>query len=266
LDTILVYPDLAYSGLHRPAPPFSVLFIADALHRSGVDVGVFDLRYDGVEEVARAAASYTPRYLGISVMTGPQIGSALEVARAVRRASPDTLLVWGGVHPTLLPAQTLRHPLVDLVVRGDGERAYTLLVGGEKWSRIAGLAFRRGGHIYDLGLAPPTDMEQVGIPWDLVDPRRYVERGRSSLVTSRGCPYRCAFCYNASVRQPWRGWSAERCAEELEAMAQMGAEDILFFDDAFFANQGRVRRLLPHLRRLGLTWTAEMRVGSLPAG
>jgi len=263
MNTILVYPDLAYSELQRPAPPYSVLFIADALQRAGVEVSVFDLRYDSAEAVVRAVTTYAPDYVGLSVMTGPQIRSALTVAAAIRKAAPATRLVWGGIHPTILPAETLRHPYVDLVIRGDGEQAYRQLVQGMAWPRIPGLAFFHNERICDNGLAPPTKMTSVSVPWDLVDARRYVVRGRTSIVTSRGCPYRCAFCYNAMLCQPWRGWTIQQCMTEFDRLVAFGAKDLLFFDDAFFTDYARVRNLLPYFRREGLLWTAELRVDQL---
>ncbi len=261
--TILIYPDLTYSELQRPAPPYSVLFIANALQKAGIDVEVFDLRYDTIDEVVRSATTSTPGYIGLSVMTGPQIRNALEVAGALRQEVPDTKLVWGGIHPTILPHQTLHHPYVDLVIRGDGERAYTQLVQNVSLNRVQGLVFQRGNTVHSGGLAPPTDMASVSVPWGLIDPRRYIIRGRTSALTSRGCPHRCAFCYNAVLRQPWRGWTAQQCQKELDQFIAMGAEDLLFFDDAFFTNKPRVRKLFPYFRREGLTWTAELRVDQL---
>ena len=261
--TILVYPDLAYSELQRPAPPYSILFIADALRRVDVEVDVFDLRYDTPKDVLKAVATYNPEYVGISTMTGPQIANALAIATVIRQQAPETKLVWGGIHPTILPFQTLRHSLVDMVVRGDGERPYSQLVTGEESTKIHGLVFQQEGIVYDGGLAPFTDMSKVSTPWDLVDANRYIVRGRTSVVTSRGCPYRCAFCYNALLRPPWRGWSAEQCENEISQLVTLGAEDILFFDDAFFTDLNRVRKLLPYFQTENLSWTAELRIDKL---
>jgi radical SAM superfamily enzyme YgiQ (UPF0313 family) len=62
------------------------------------------------------------------------------------------------------------------------------------------------------------------------------------------------------LRQPWRGWTAQECKKELDRLVAFGAEDLLFFDDAFFTNKARIRKLLPYFRRESLAWTAELRV------
>ena len=62
-----------------------------------------------------------PVFVGLTCMSGPQIRYGLEFARKVRAESPRLPIVWGGVHPTLLPEQTAASELVDVVVRGEGE-------------------------------------------------------------------------------------------------------------------------------------------------
>ena len=62
-----------------------------------------------------------PLFVGISCMSGLQIKYALEFASKVRTQNPSCPLVWGGVHPTLLPEQTASNRYVDVVVRGEGE-------------------------------------------------------------------------------------------------------------------------------------------------
>ena len=57
-------------------------------------------------------------------MTGPQILRALDACARVRATYPDVPIVWGGIHPTLLPEQTLEHPLVDIIVSGEGEATF----------------------------------------------------------------------------------------------------------------------------------------------
>ena len=59
--------------------------------------------------------------LGISVLTGPMIRGAVEIATAIKSELPGLPIIFGGWHPTLLPDETLTEPFVDIVVRGQGE-------------------------------------------------------------------------------------------------------------------------------------------------
>ncbi len=82
-------------------------------------------------------------------MTGIQIRGGLKAARAVREADPALPIVWGGVHPTLCPDSTLRDPLCDIMVIGEGEitiieLADCLRTGGDL-EKVAGIGFKRDG-------------------------------------------------------------------------------------------------------------------------
>ena len=64
-----------------------------------------------------------PYFVGISTMTGPNLISALQISKFVKENS-KALVVWGGIHASLLPEQCVSHPLVDIVVKGEGEETF----------------------------------------------------------------------------------------------------------------------------------------------
>ena len=64
------------------------------------------------------------KIVGITAMTGFQIKYGLRIANLARKINPDAIIVWGGVHPSLLPEQTIANPLVDIVVIGEGEQTF----------------------------------------------------------------------------------------------------------------------------------------------
>ena len=77
--------------------------------------------------------------VGVTSTTGPQLRHALEVSQVVKARS-DVPVVWGGIHATLLPEQTLERPEIDFVVQGEGERTFEELVA----------ALERGGAVGDI--------------------------------------------------------------------------------------------------------------------
>src|SRR5205085_5568464 len=92
------------------------------------DVCSSDLRDDWKEELRRRVESLDPVCVGISSLTGIQLRTAMEAAREVKRLSADLPVVWGGVHASLLPLETMREDFVDFVVVGEGELTFTELV------------------------------------------------------------------------------------------------------------------------------------------
>lgn len=262
---VLVNPR-GYRFIGDTSLPLALLAAAVHLHREH-EVVIIDLRVmpDWRRRLRRELAR-APLCVGITAMTGKQIASALTVSRFVKRHSPAPV-VWGGIHPTLLPAATVAHPDVDLVVAGEGEETFRDLVGalarGEPASGVPGVWAKAGGVVVSGGRRPFIDLDAMPeIPYHLIDVDRYLTsgpRGRTvALVTSRGCPEACRFCYNtvASSRQ-WRGFKPERVLRELAVFVERhGVRHVLFHDDNFFADPGRAQAVAADIlaRGWGITW------------
>jgi len=266
MNSILIYPQLEFSKLQIPTPPYSILFIADYLLKRSVDVKIFDLRLDSLSQVFDAVSNNEPEFIGISVMTGPQIYYALNICESIKKEFNKIKIVWGGVHSTILPAQTLQNKFIDFVIRGEGERAYYELVSGKKISQIKGLSFKKGNKIFhnpDSDSLTSSEINKLSIPWTLINPKRYIRNGNINFITSRGCPFKCAFCYNTLFNNVWRGWTAEKCIHELNKCLDLGTKKITFYDDYFFADSKRTKILFNYFKEKDLRWKAELRVNRL---
>src|SRR5947199_6909394 len=129
---VLLQPRVGYmdSMRSKPALPLSLLHAA-SLVVAKHDVVLIDQRTaaDWRERLVRELQA-GPLLVGITCYTGPMILRALEMAAMVREHAPDVPILWGGVHVGLLPEQSLRHPLVDLVARGEGEETLARLADG----------------------------------------------------------------------------------------------------------------------------------------
>src|SRR5215469_11164912 len=115
---VLFYP--AYEGPPLSAP-LCLLSLAAVLREGGFQVVVIDAAIEPgyKNRILREAADAL--CLGMSVLTGPMISGAIEVSTAVKQRYPKLPIIYGGWHPSLLPAETLNEPFVDMVVRGQGE-------------------------------------------------------------------------------------------------------------------------------------------------
>jgi anaerobic magnesium-protoporphyrin IX monomethyl ester cyclase len=277
-DVILFYPKL------RPVEeaillPVSVTTVAAPMVEAGLTVEIIDQRVEpdwqgGLRRsLARGAA-----FVGFSCMTGGQIHYALQAAALVGEVAPDVPRVWGGVHPTLFPAQTLADPRVDLVVVGEGDHAgrdlALALREGREPTEVPGVFRLEGeellGHprqgYHDLDTLPDVPYQLLG------DVERYIDQGLvggpggRELVsfTSRGCPFRCGFCYVPAVHnRRWRGLSPELVIERFQhAVERFGVTAFGLQDDYFFANPGRARRICEGILDAGLQirWLASCRV------
>jgi len=264
--TILIYPQLEFAGAQIPTPPYSILFIADYLLKRNIDVKVFDLRFDSYEQVKEALSNNNIKYVGVSAMTGPQINYALQITRFLKNNFNHIKIVWGGIHATILPEQTLQNKLIDFVIRGEGEKPYYELISGENLTKIKGLSYKKNNEIYhnpNTELLTKSEINEQKIPWELINPKNYIRNGNFIIITSKGCPYRCSFCYNSIFKNRWRGWTAEKCMKELDKAIDYGAKKFTFYDDNFFANAQRIKALFKYFKAKELIWKAELRVDQL---
>ena len=103
-------------------PPLGLLSLAASLREAGYNPKIIDAAitrdYAGaIERELDGALAF-----GVSLLTGPMIREAIRASELVRRLRPDLPIIFGGWHPTLLPAQTLRESFVDIVVLRQGEK------------------------------------------------------------------------------------------------------------------------------------------------
>jgi len=262
-DAILIYPQLgAFDGFVRDVPLSLIYAAADSV-KHGFRVDILDLRLVGEDWRQEIDRRMSPacKVVGLSVMTGNPIRTSLSVSRYVKEKY-GVPVVWGGPHPTILPEQTLAHPLVDYVVRDWGSRALLGLLchlAGEdaRLMDIPGLGWKEDGQVR---LAPAQDcFEKVhhrDLPYHLVriDGKSYnrLENGEVifPIFTAMGCPYQCTFCMSPAVYRKVRGkkWLADPVEEVLEHIefisGRYQAQRIQILDDDSFVDLERMRDLL----------------------
>ncbi len=253
--------------------PYSLMILHAALQDSPYQVHIIDERTTPDLEAAVRALPRDMVCFGISSFTGVQVANGLNVARVLRRVQPDTPIVWGGWHPSGMPAQTAQHPLVDVAVRGQGhavlrELADTLASGGDL-DAVQGITFLRDGQVvHTPSRTSHPSMERLRMPLAAVDVGRYVFRkayaDRSErtlgILTSLGCPYHCGFCAVASVyKRKVQFRDMDIILDEIDWMVENHAiNGLTIDDDNFFVSPSRVREFCNTLlqRPYRLAWDA----------
>lgn len=265
-EVLLVYPGKFKAP--DPQVPLSLLYLAASLKQEGFAVRIFDMRLEDYHHLRIS----NPLFVGISCMTGLQIKYALEFAQQVKAQGAACPIVWGGIHPTLLPEQTAKDDLVDVVVRGEGELIVkdlaNHLAAGEALDDVAGLTFKSEGEIRSTpdGQVPDLDAIPIDLPYELLQADKYpaIKSGRIHIQTSRGCPHRCGFCYNTMFNmQRWRGKSAKHVLDEIEYVVGRFPHVKIIdpIDDNVFVDKKRVEDICHGLleRKLDVQWRANCR-------
>jgi anaerobic magnesium-protoporphyrin IX monomethyl ester cyclase len=243
------------------------------------DAEALGLDIDGV--LTRAAA-FSADVVGITAPT-PTIPYVARIARGLRRQNPRARIVLGGIHPSVMPEQTLAEcPDVDFLVIGEGEESFADLVDnllGRREGEVPGLWERHNGTVRATApRAPIAALDALPFPArDLFDlslyrsapTKKVSDEGATPILTSRGCPYDCAHCpskliWNRRVRYR----STQNVVDEIETcVTHFDLREFNFFDDTFTLNRQRVHDICSEILRRGLTiyWICFARANTLDA-
>ncbi len=260
LRILLIKPDISnvsigFTSLARVAP-LDLLMVAAAVPQH--ECRILDMRLEEDGALETTLREFRPAVVGLTAYTA-EAWSAKALARRVRSTLPDALIVWGGYHATMDPADALSEPAVDLLVVGEGEQTFAELVRavarGRDWHAIPGLAFRgESGVVFTARRPPIADLDSLPLPdWSLVE--RYHDRYYlnvmgvvGSVETSRGCPYDCSFCsvwvFNA---RRYRTKSPERVLLELERLPET-VQVVAFVDDEFWVDSARALEIAARIQ------------------
>jgi radical SAM superfamily enzyme YgiQ (UPF0313 family) len=253
-----------YNKVLKPWAPMSLLAAATDLDREGRRILVIDQRVDrDWRSLLVKALAEKPVCVGITSMTGSQILGALEASRIVKEHG-GIPVVWGGAHATLFSLQTVNHPLVDIVVKGEGEATFYELVkrleSGASLRGLAGVCYKEDGRSIENEDRPFVNLDDYpDMPYHLVDLGHYLhrffdEKDVVEVESSRGCPYACAFCYNTLYsKREWRALSAEHVVGRIKKLADAHSiRNFHFIDDGFFIDKRRVSDILKLIVDSGL--------------
>ncbi len=231
--------------------PLALLFISSNLVKTGHRVQIIDQRLEeSWPDKLKVALLKQPICVGISAITGGQIEWGLKASKLVKDVSPNTPVAWGGIHPSLMPEQTVSHSLVDIVVSGYGEETFPSLIealarGGSP-NGIAGVYYKRDGEIFGNPPAPNIPSKNYELPYHLIDITQYfcnLYRSTNSLdvLASRGCPHQCIFCYNPKYNAGrYQFFEPEWIVSNIEYVKRHGAKTISLISDNFFSNKTKV--------------------------
>lgn len=252
--------------LGRRLAPMSLLAISCYLDLEGYDIKIFH-SYEHKEYLEALNHLDKAICVGITSMTGYQITDGLAFAKLVRAKNKTVPIVWGGVHPTILPEQTAQHPLVDIVVRGQGEITFTELVHRldkkQAYDDVLGITFKRGEKIISNPDRPLERLEKFPpMPYHLLwNIEKYLKKngygGKRTLayISSQGCPYNCRFCYisNSTFTGQWDAYSAKRVVDEIEQLVKKYNIDAIDLRDSnFCVNEQRIREICQGLIDRGI--------------
>jgi anaerobic magnesium-protoporphyrin IX monomethyl ester cyclase len=226
----------------RPYPPLGILYLSSHLKARGFDVGVFDSTFADLAAFEAYVTRERPPVVGISCNMLTR-RNALRMIPACRAAGARVVV--GGPDPVSYADEYLAAG-ADAVVAGEGELALEDVLGG-----ATGVVSRP--LLEDLDAQPFPDRAAIDLPAYMRVWKEHHGQSSVSLITARGCPYRCTWCSHAVFGYTHRRRSVANVADELEQIVSTYRPDIVWYaDDVFTIHHRWLRGYAEELKRRGL--------------
>ncbi len=266
-----------WNQLVNSYPSLGLGYLAAVAEQEGHECAIFDmgLRPDTpVEEDMKAVIDFKPDLVAFTSMTTSYY--SVEKAAQIVKETLGVPTIIGGPHATSLPEVTLENPYIDFLIYGEGEltwRAFlqALAAGEHRWHKIQGLWFKdEDGTVVNGGNSPMVpNLDDLPFParhlFDLEAYPLYAPNGERmiTMLSSRGCPYACSFCFKGIVGRTYRQRSPENIVAEIkEVMEKYGTRNFYFIDDLFTIDVRRLEKILDKFieERLDIRWRCLARV------
>lgn len=285
---VLVNPAIHFQGPlnYGMYPNTAIMVLATILHNSGFQVKVIDGKYQKIDDAIRSILSEIDEnllFIGFSIMT-IQLPWAYYVSQVIKSKYPNAFIVWGGVHPTLFPEQTIEDSAVDMVVVNDAASTISALSlklsEGSDLPTIPGIFYKNNAQI--ISTAPNQNKDNFSntpfINFSLINHKCYSgnnniaiedfygNKYRNSRVypitVGLGCSYQCTFCINTILKKQYLYREAREVVERIKFLQKdYGADFIHTMDENFFINRKRTFEFLDLLEKenLHIKWRPQTR-------
>lgn len=238
-------PSMSISTL----PPLGILMIAANLEKNGITADVVDF------SIQPSTTIDADRYdvVGFSVNISNLRSTLAEIAR-LKRTNPDRHIVAGGPICMTDPDVLLQQGMVDAVFACEGEHALVEYLTTTDRSQVKGIYLKnRDGYSFTGERDWIRDLDALPFPaFDKVDLEKYRnvpsrQRPIISMMTSRGCPFKCIFC-STSMGKDWRPRSPENVVREIKwEVETLGIKEICIYDDNFSLDKERAEAICDKL-------------------
>lgn len=244
MKVVLINPPSPFLIDQKAFPPLGILYIAAYLRENDIEVEVIDLA-NQENHLEEALVKVKGDFIGVTATTA-QYPYARRIKDIIKQQNPGIPVIVGGAHPSSTPERCLNDGF-DRVIAGEGEKALLKVVKENYREKLIKIPYI-------------NDIDSIPFPArDLVDLKTYgydIEGGKATtIITSRGCPFKCAFCSKDVWQRKVRFHSVNYVFNELkEIISKFEIRYFLFLDDIFNLSKRRFIDLCQRIAPLKIKW------------
>jgi anaerobic magnesium-protoporphyrin IX monomethyl ester cyclase len=279
MNKVLLFNPKSAIAKHRI--PNSIMNIAASVN------GFFDWvivdgnrEQDPYEKMASYLSTGEYKYIGFTIMPGPQTKQAIPFAKKIKEKFPQTIMIWGGYFPTNHYKVVLNSGFVDFVINGPGDHAFPKLIdaleNNKPYELIKNLIYKNSDNVIIKTIKEDL-IEQDTLPElpynklnEIYSIDRYLGKtylGNRTLAyhSSIGCPFTCSFCAVVPTYEArWKAKSAEHVYRDVKYIKdKWGADAIEFHDNNFFVSEKRTVEFSKLIKPEKMNWWGMARIDTM---
>jgi anaerobic magnesium-protoporphyrin IX monomethyl ester cyclase len=235
-------------------PPTGLEYIAASMKGFVGKVTVLDLRHEKPFHDPKALSAFIRNEIDLLCISAGWRSQFAQVLDLIAQLPDEVTTLVGGYQATMEVEEVFAHcPNVDGVVRGEGEEIIKQIVTGVPFENVRGLSYRRDGRVVHNENQVLPDLTDMAFPdrslrrhdyyWGR-GPTRYTGHTFDTILTARGCPFKCKFCtFSLNPLGQKREYTERPLASVIAELKTVTANTVLFSDDNFATNPKRAEQL-----------------------
>lgn len=255
-------------------PPLGIATIAAYLEKKSYEAEILDIEALNLtsQESKQAIQKSHAAIVGITSMTSTFKG-ALEAAKFAKESG--AIVVIGGPQVNAFPKESVNSPSIDYGMYGEGEEVMLELIKAIESKKslndirkIRGLIYKKGSKIFVNEPAIFKNLDELPMPaWHLLPMRNYhcviSESPFITIMTSRGCPFQCGFCFKQPTDNVYRVRSPKKIVDEIEyCLKRYKIKEAMFYDDTLTLNRKHIEDICHEIirRKIKIRWEGPTRI------
>src|SRR5579862_1887338 len=268
------------SAVNKYRIPNSILNIAASINGK-YEWAIVDgnREYDSFEKISSYLESGEFKYIGFTVMPGPQMKQSIPLSKKIKEKFPASIVIWGGYFATTHYKVILESGYVDFVILGPGDNAFPKLIDAletnKPYELIKNLAYTIENEVIKNSKEDLIEQETLSpLPYDKLNEFYNIEKylgktflGNHTMAyhSSIGCPFTCSFCAVVPTYEArWKAKSAEHVYRDVKYIKdKWGADAIEFHDNNFFVSEKRTLEFSKLITPEKMNWWGMARIDTM---